>query len=173
MQKFKISVIILTVFFILSGCSAKKDASRTQAEDEVITHAGVFSPKSSQQVTSYLKQELKLTNMISLDIEDISVHYGFNSNYIDDFSAYASKTESCADEIAVFKIKNSDERQTVIDALMEKVKQKSLSYKDLNTKEFDKFSPNSVSLHGDYIVVLICASPDLGYQLLDEFYESK
>jgi len=167
MRKLNLSIIVLAVVILFVGCGIKKDAKDLSAAK---IHEGKFEPESSKQVSTTLIKELNLENMIELDIEDISVHYGFNSDYLDDFSAFASKTEGCADEIAVFKILDSKERQVIIDALMEKVKLKSESFKNLNAKEYNKIDANSVSLHGDYIIVIICASPQTAFNIINDFY---
>lgn len=173
MRIFRYSFIFLFLLVgavFLSSCSAKKDVAKNESAETSNSFTGKFEPESSSSVTNNLKNELNLINMIKLEKEDISVHYGFNIDFLDDFSAYASKTEGCADELAVFKITDSGERQVAIDAIMEKIRLKSQSYKELNTKEYAKFGANSVSLHGNYIVVLICASPDNAYNLLNKFY---
>lgn len=168
MRKLNLAVMVLAVVVLFTGCNLKENSDKA---NEGTTHAGDFDPESAKQVSDTLIKELPLSNMIDLDAQDISIHYGVDTKTLDDFSAYASVTEGCADEIAVFKIKNKKNRQVVIDALMEKVKLKSESYKELNVKEFEKFSANSVSLHGDYVVVAICSSPANAFQILDMFYK--
>lgn len=173
MRKYRIIyvlVLILSVVLLFTNCSLKKDSAETKSTEIKRSFTGRFEPESCEAVTNSLKSDLSISNLIELEIEDISVHYGFSSAYLDDFSAYSSKTDGCADEIAVFKINKDNERQTAIDALMEKTKLKSQSYKDLNSKEYAKFGANAVSLHGNYIVVLICSSPDSAYNLLNEYY---
>ena len=167
MRKLNLLLIVLAVVVSLVGCSVKKDSKELSTDK---FSSGKFEPESSKKVTSALIKELKLENMIELDIEDISVHYGFNSDYFNDFSAFASKTEGCADEIATFKITDSKKRQVFIDALMEKAKLKSESYKNLNANEHKKFNANSVSLHGDYVIIVICASPETAFQVINDFY---
>ncbi len=168
MHKLNFTIIVLTFVVLFSGCNFKKGATK-QIEES--THTGEFEPESAKQVSDTLINELQLNNMIKLDIEDVSIHYGIEPDYLDDFSAYASMAEGCADEIAVFKISSKKKRQVVIDALMEKMKLKSESYKELNVKEYEKFSANSVSIHGDFIVVTVCSSPTTAFQVLDEFYK--
>ncbi len=170
MQKLKFSVIFICTILMLTGCGLRKEASDAKKDVLSKTNAGIFSPNSAKQVTDKLKVKLGLKDLVELDLEDISIHYGFNSTYLDDFSAYTSKTEGCADEIAVFKINNDDNRQSAVNSIMEKVELKANSFKEINIKEFNKFDANSVSVHGSYIVILICASPEVAYQILDEFY---
>lgn len=167
MRKLSLLFIVLAVVISLVGCSVKKDSKDLSTAN---FSSGKFEPESSKQVTSTLIKELKLENMIEIDIEDISVHYGFDSDYFNDFSAFASKTEGCADEIAAFKILDNKKRQVFIDALMEKAKLKSESYKNLNANEHKKFNANSVSLHGDYVIITICASPETAFQIINDFY---
>ncbi len=168
MHKLNLAVIAIAVVVLFTGCNLKESPDNA---DIKTTHTGDFDPESAKQVSDTLIKELNLGNMLDLDVQDVSIHYGIDPKILDDFSAHASATEGCADEIAVFKISSRKNRQVVIDALMEKVKLKSESYKELNVKEFEKFSSNSVSLHGDYIVVAICSSPANAFQILDTFYK--
>ena len=167
MRIFKFVPLVILILALFVGCSSSKE----QQKENVLEHAGTFKTNSCQEVTEKLIKELKLEDMMLLESDDISKHYGFDISYLDDYSAYSSKLEGSADEVAVFKIDDKKQRQETIDKLMNKIKDKKTYFDKVNKKESEKFSMNPVSLHGNYIVVIICNTPEKANAVLDEFYE--
>jgi hypothetical protein len=136
-----------------------------------MTHTGIFTANSAKSVSVELLNELNMDNMIELDLEDISVHYGFNPNFLDDFSVYTSSQEGNANEIAIFVIENENNRQQAFDAIVDKLRFKSQAFSEINIKEYDKFSSNTVTVNDSYIIVAVSSFPEKVYNILDNFYK--
>lgn len=158
----KIFILLLSLILLVS-CNSTKSVSDSNET------SSAFTAKSAKDVTKALIDGLSLKDMVKLDSGDISSHYGFDVNLVDDFSAYSCSVEGCADEIAAFKVSKEDDNQKVLTAVREKVELKSDSYKKLNATEYKKFEGNTVNTYGDYIIVTICQSSDSAVQILDKF----
>lgn len=166
----KMLIYILVISFTFAGCSYSKPPEKSQTTNHV-QHTGQFKPSSCEKVAKELITQLDLNNMINLNKEDISKHYGFDTECLEDFSAYSSSQEGNADEIAVFLIKDDKARKKTHQIIIDKIKEKSSYYSQMNQKENKKITAESVCEQNGYIIVTVCHSQDLVFDVLDSFYK--
>lgn len=173
MRFFKYVTLFICMLLFFTGCASEKQQKDQQDVElkSYIEHTGEFKPDSCQDVTLEIINLLDINDMIELEKKDIANHYGFNPEYLDDYCAYTSKESGNSTEIAVFYIKDEKHRQEVTNNLISIFEDKASYLRKINKNEHKKISRNPVSLHGQYIAVIVCSSSDIAHKALDEFYE--
>lgn len=100
MKKLLSAALAFAILLFYCGCRC---ASPTAKEIQTaLTKSGAFSAEE---------------NLIALDTKEIEERFGISTTILDDFSVLVSKTENEAEQFGIFTLKDSDDVNTVIDAI--------------------------------------------------------
>ncbi len=100
MKKLFSAALILAVVFSLCGCNA--------------------TPPSVKEIESALIKSSAFSdndNLIALETKQLEERFGFSGDLLDGFSVHVSKIEDDICEFGIFDLKDSDDVNTVIDAI--------------------------------------------------------
>lgn len=148
--KSKKIIIIAAVCIALSmlcGCSGKVHIDSTELVEN-IKKVGSFS------------------ELISLSGDKLSSYFGFSDTDVHRFNVSISKSGTSADTIAAFEVKNSDQKDTVIQGLSQYLAKLSASFKNTMKSEFNKTETCLIMENENMVVLVICFDSDSVKELL-------
>lgn len=136
MKFLKILLILLLVTSLLAGCGDKGDLPSTN--------------EIASTLKSYSADTVKWAE---LDKSKISAYFGFKGENIEEFSGYVNDSEEFFDIIAVFKLKNPEETQEVLDGISFITKSADNAFKIANKSVSDKIA-NKIVAQKDNLLIL-------------------
>lgn len=94
-------------------------------------------------------------NMEKVSEENVKLYYNIDLDKIDDYSIYIEGSGGFADEVAVFKVKDSEYKNNVKDAINARIAQRKKDFTNYNTEELAKIDDYSIEEKGNYIALII------------------
>ena len=142
--KSKAGIIIFTLFFfatLISGCSKS---------DKTI----LKTPEVSQIEESVMKG-MDTTDMIKLDDKKLERVYGIKSEEIEGYFVYVSTSNVKADEIAVFKAKDTNGTEAIKTKIADRMVQLGTSFKDYLPEQYVFIEKHMLEVKGNYIFLVV------------------
>lgn len=105
-----------------------------------------------------VKGKIEFTDLENVDDDTFDTFYDIKKDMYDSYCACYAGSGGSADEIAVFKAKDSDSAQTIKKALDDRVSKRAKDFAGYAPDEEEKIKNSVVKIKGNY--VFLCISPD-------------
>lgn len=144
MLKSKSGIIIILFAFItllVSGCA--------KSGEDVLK-----SPEISEIEDTVMKS-FDTSDMIKLDDKKLERVYGISADEVDEYFAYVSTSNIKADEVAVFKVKDSEDIEGIKSRIGERMVQLGTSFKDYLPEQYNLIEKHTLGVKGNYVFLAV------------------
>lgn len=164
------AAIICTMIAVsICGCSggnAQSSATESTGSSDITGSAADSGTDSSdsteatgaaKEITDKIQADVKFPGMAEIGADRMSGYYDVDADKIESYSAYICGSGAYPDEIAVFKMKSSDDVDAVKTMLEKRVENQTATFKDYTPDEMYKIDGKNVVTNGNYVALIICA----------------
>lgn len=95
------------------------------------------------------------SDMIARSASDLDMRYGIDTTKADDYIFMANSTSYFVDTIAIFKVKNTDDRKTLESQLVAIKKQAMDSMNNYDAEQYKIATYGIVYVNGEYVVLIM------------------
>lgn len=141
MKKF-LSVLLVVLSMVAVFCSCKKDGGKTPA---------------TNAVADAIKQSAEFVELVELTNDNITRRYfGIELEDIAEYTALVCSNGANADEIAVFKMKEKDDVEDMLETVRERKQELYDSFVDYVPEEIGKIENAVIGSNGNYVYFIVC-----------------
>lgn len=146
LQIINIALIAVLAFSMFTGCS--KNNKKLAKYPEV------------SEIEEAILKEIDVAETVKLDDKKLGRIYGIEAEELEGYFVYVSTSNVKADEVAVFKLKESTKENGVKSRIEERLIQLSKSFEDYIPAESTKIKNKIIEVKGNYILVVVSKSSD-------------
>lgn len=147
-----IAMVIFTVG-MFTGCSSNK--SQTAKNPTV------------KEIDEKIKKAADIANLKQGDAAKLKKFYDIDNTELEDFVLYTAPSNIKADEIAILKVKDSNNVSKIKDKVSKRLENQSTSFKDYLPNEYAVIQKNVLKTKGNYIIFVISSDA----QKIDNAFE--
>lgn len=137
-----LSVVIAALTLILCLTACGKEAKNPATKD----------------VADAIKASTKFDELLALTDDNIGKrYYGINLDEIEEYTVYVCSNAAIGDEIAVFKMKESDDVNDMLETVHLRKQDRDDALVDYAPTEADKVRNAIVSSKGNYVYFIVCS----------------
>lgn len=163
-------VLLLTGAAVLFGCDAKsstmEEASSREEKAFLFRSEMAVDTGTLADVALQYYDVSKLTSIS--EEEQLLKYYALPTDSLDSFTVYLSSDGNCADELAVFRGKDSDAVVLLSGAVSARINDKTNSFKEINPEEYNKIENAEIITADPFIVLVICDKADVAGSAVKE-----
>jgi len=153
-KKFLITMVVGTVVLgALTGCSGKKEEAKNL---------------SAVEIGEKIKQAVNLDEMKEGDNDKLQKLYDISADEIENFVLYVAPTNLKADEVAVIKVKDANDVESVKEKLSKRVEEQGKSFKDYLPDEYFLIEKHVLKTKDNYVLLAISKDADKIESAFDE-----
>jgi len=135
------ALLVVTIFATL--CSCGNNAGKTPATADVAT--------AIHDSTSF-------SELIALNDDNITRrYYGIDLEAIEEYEVLVCSSGALADEIAVFKMREKDSVEDMLDVVRERKQELYDSFVDYVPEEINKIENAVIGSNGNYVYFVVCS----------------
>ena len=143
---------------MLSGCSSKSTNAKSTSA-------------SPYDIASKIKDSLNLKEMTQINDKKLKKLYNISTDEIDSYCIFVSMSNIKADEIAVIKIKNSKDAQSLKDKIQKRNAAQALSFKDYLPEQYTLIQNHVLKSNGNYILYAVSKDTEKAETTFDSFFK--
>lgn len=151
-----IMILILISAVLMAGCSKSQDNAKSPAVKDI---------------NEKIKETVDISNMREGDENKLSKLYKINLDDVEEFVLYTAPSNMKSDEIAILKVKDSKN----VDSIKEKISQRAAaqaeSFKDYAPEEYYLIQKNILKSQGNYILFVVSENVDKIQEVFDGFFK--
>lgn len=117
-----VMLAFIVVISVLSGCSGKDEKTSEQL--------------SVTEIGESIEQAVSLKEMKKQDLNKLQKLYKLDAGNVDDFILYTSTSNVKADELAVIKLKDERQAESVKENIEQRIEAQKMKFKDYRPDEF-------------------------------------
>ena len=111
---------------------------------------------TTQELYNKISENVTLpTDMVSRNSEELDMRYGIDTTKVQDFIFMANATSYYVDTIAIFKIENADDRETVKEQLSTIKQQAMNSMNNYDAEQYKIATDGEVITSGNYVCLFM------------------
>ncbi|WP_088228218.1 DUF4358 domain-containing protein [Desulfosporosinus sp. FKB] len=149
-----ISLVLLITVITLVGCGSSPTVA---AKDP-----------SAADIVQKIKQTVDISKMRVADAAELKKLYGINSDELSDFALYTAPSNIKADELAIFKVKNSNDMQGIKDQITKRINKQEKSFGGYLPDETYLVQHNIVKAKGNFVILIISKDADKISSAIDQ-----
>lgn len=112
---------------------------------------------ATEDVVKAIKGSASFTELIALTDDNIGRrYYGIDLDDIEEYSVYVCASGALADEIAVFKLRERDDVEDMLETVRERKQELYDSFVDYVPDEVSKIENATVASNGNYVYFIVC-----------------
>ncbi|WP_053955375.1 DUF4358 domain-containing protein [Inediibacterium massiliense] len=131
-------ILIILILGTLAGCGKEKSKD-----------------VSIEDINQKINQEVDLSSMVKGDMEQLEKLYDIEKEKVDSFVLYTASTNIKADEIAIVKVKDSNDIEKVQEAFQNRIDKQSKAFQDYLPEEYFLIENHVLKNNGEYIIFII------------------
>lgn len=146
----KIIVIVMAIFMLMAGitgCASKSSDKNTASI-------------STSEISDEIKKAADISDMKTADASKLRKLYGINSDELDNFVLYTAPTNIRADEIAILKVKESGNVDSIKDKISKRIDDKSQSFKNYLPLQYSLIEKHVLKSKGNFIIFVVSKDSD-------------
>ncbi|MEK4418475.1 DUF4358 domain-containing protein [Bacillus sp. FSL K6-0268] len=152
--RFVITIIICMITLgVLNGCSGKKEGGNSF---------------SATEIGEKMKRVTNLEKMREGDSKQLQKLYNISTDEVESFAIYTAPTNIKADEIAIMKVKDTKNVETIKGKILNRIENKSKSFKDYLPDEYFLIEKHVLKTKDNYILLAISKDADKIEKMFDE-----
>ncbi|KLU67423.1 hypothetical protein DEAC_c06350 [Desulfosporosinus acididurans] len=149
-----ISLMLLITVITLVGCGSSQTVA---AKDP-----------SAADIVQKVKQTVDISKMRLADAAELKKLYGINSDELSDFALYTASSNIKADELAIFKVKNSNDIQSIKDQIKKRINKQERNFGGYLPDETYLVQHNIVKAKGNFVILIISKDADKISSAIDQ-----
>ena len=131
---------VMSVCGLLIGCSSKKEDAK-----DVPVHT----------IEERIRQVASMDAMDKGDMNRLKKLYHLNANEIQDFVLYTAESNVEASELAVIRVKQEDQAESVKEKIMTRIEAQKVKLKDYRPEQFYLVEKHILKVKGRYILFTV------------------
>lgn len=157
---YPVMIRLVVVISVLSGCSGKDDKTREQI--------------SATQIGKSIEQAVSLKEMKKRDLKKLQELYKIDADSVDDFILYTSTSNVKADELAVIKLKDESQVESVKENIEQQIEAQKMKFKDYRPEEYFLVENHVLKMKGPFVFFAVSKEADqMEHGFDDAFNTSK
>lgn len=149
-----IVALVLTVAIgLLTGCSGRS------ASYDTLTAAEVVEP---------IQQAADFSEMQQGDAEKLRKLYHIEASEVADFVLYTALSNVKADELAVIKVKDSSETESVMNQIQQRIEAQTVKFKDYRPEQYYLIEKHVLKSKGPFVFFAVSKDADRMERAFDE-----
>lgn len=145
------------IFFTFIGCS-------------IFNKQEIKNP-SINEISEKIKQTTDMSNMKEGDSTKLKKLYDISPDDVEEFKLYTASSYLKADEIAIIKVKDSNNVPNIEDKISKRIEKQATSFKDYLPDEYFLVEKNVLKTNGNYILFIISKDSEKIEDVFDEFWK--
>ena len=126
---------------------------------------------SIEDLNNELKETVDLSNMDIGDEEKLEKLYDIDSENLEEYILYIPKSNIESNEIAIFKVKESEDLEEVEEKIKDRLEEQATNFKDYLPDEYYLIEKNVLKTKGNYILFAISEDVDKIEKVFDESFK--
>lgn len=131
---------VMILFGILIGCSEKKEGAK-----DVPVHT----------IEERIKQVASMENMEKGDVNRLKKLYHLDANEVQDFVLYTAQSNVEANELAIIKVKQENQAESVKEKIMKRIEAQEVKLKDYRPEQYYLVEKHVLKVKGLYILFAV------------------
>ncbi|WP_433939985.1 DUF4358 domain-containing protein [Paenibacillus lautus] len=153
---YPVILALIVVTGVLSGCAGKDDKIPEQL--------------SATQIGNGIEQVVSLQEMKKGDLDKLHKLYKMDPGSVDDFILYTSTSNVKAEELAVIKLKDESQAESVKDKIEQRIETQKVKFKDYRPDEYDLVEHHVLKTKGKYVFLAVSKEADSMERAFDSFF---
>lgn len=154
-MKKNISIIIILVSILLSGCKAALNKS---------------SEPNFKALSSKVQATINTSNMEKLDDDSLKRLYDIDKKQIENYVVYTPASNAHANELAIIKVANASDVDVVKNKISKRIEHQNQVFKGYLPDEYYLIQHDVFKSKGKYILLAISKDKDKIEQAFDSFF---
>lgn len=152
---FALTVIMVIILALLTGCSSKDTTSKEPSIDEIDQN---------------INDDVDISNMVESDSDKLEKLYDIDIDKVDNFKLYTAKTNIEANELLILKVKNEEDIGDIKEDINDRIESQTNSFKDYLPDEYFLIEKHVLKSNGNYIIFIICEEAEKIESLFDKSF---
>lgn len=110
---------------------------------------------ASADITEKIMKDVSFASMAEVKADRLTSFYDFDSEKLDNFSAFICGSGAYPDELAVFKLKSSDDVDALKAVLQKRIDKQYKTFENYTPDEMYKFDNSNIVTNGLYVGLII------------------
>lgn len=141
-----VMLAFIVVIGVLSGCSGKDEKTSEQL--------------SVTEIGESIKQAVSLKEMKKQDLNKLQKLYKLDAGSVDDFILYTSTSNVKADELAVIKLKDGSQAESVKENIEQRIEAQKIKFKDYRPDEYFLVEHHVLKTKGPFVFFAVSKEAD-------------
>lgn len=155
--RFLVATLGLAItFIVLAGCSGKED--------------GAARALSATEVGEHIQQVVNLEGMKQENSNKLRKLYQIDAGEVEDFILYTASSNVMADELAVIKLKNVDQVESVKEKIQERIEAQTVKFRDYRPDEYFLIEKHVLKTKGPFVLFAVSKEADLMERAFDDAF---
>ncbi|GIP32142.1 DUF4358 domain-containing protein [Paenibacillus sp. J2TS4] len=138
---------------VMAGCSGKEN--------------GAADALSAAEVGERIRQAVNLDDMKQGDSSKLSKLYHIDAGEVEDFILYTASSNVKADELAVIKVKDVNQVESVKEKIRQRIEAQTVKFKDYRPDEYFLIEKHVLKTKGPFILLAVSHEADLMERAFD------
>lgn len=152
---FALTVIMVIILTLLTGCSSKDTTSKEPSIDEIDQN---------------INDDVDISNMVESDSDKLEKLYDIDIDKVENFKLYTAKTNIEANELLILKVKNEEDIGDIKEDINDRIESQTNSFKDYLPDEYFLIEKHVLKSNGNYIIFIICEEAEKIESLFDKSF---
>ncbi len=161
----------LAGIMLLAGCEEVGDTGNTgtiiPGQSDNASMSEEETAVTPEKITSEIMDEIEIPSAVSKNIDSLGLYYDIDTALISDMSLYICGSGAYPDELAVFKLNNASDADTVKASIQKRLDSQISLYKDYTPDEMYKLEDAVLKSKGDYVYLLVCENNSRADEIAD------
>lgn len=123
------------------------------------------------EMTGKILESFPSDIMAEVTSDRIQAYYDLDTGILDGMSVYIDGSGGFADELAIFKVKNSGDTDAVKKAIEKRLEERKELFRDYNPDEFAKLENSTVTVKGNYVLFVVSDDNSITEKAFGEFFK--
>ncbi len=137
-------LLCMLILIPLAGCAQTNDPDQSTAKTPAVSEIG-----------DKIGQTVNLTEMKKGDSAKLQKLYDIDPTLVEDFILYTAPSNIKADELAIIKVKDSNNVEQIKEKLDQRVQAQGTSFKDYLPEEYAIIEKHILKSKGNYVLLTI------------------
>ncbi|WP_149846966.1 DUF4358 domain-containing protein [Paenibacillus sp. 37] len=151
-----VMLVFIVVIGVLSGCVGKDDKISEQ--------------QSATEIGKSIEQAVSLKEMKKQDLNKLQKLYNIDADSVDDFILYTSTSNVKADELAVIKLKDESQSESVKENMEQRIETQKMKFKDYRPDEYYLLEHHVLKTKGKYVFLAVSKEADSMERAFDSLF---
>ncbi|GIO99739.1 hypothetical protein J14TS5_48250 [Paenibacillus lautus] len=143
---YSVMLAFVVVIGVLSGCAGKDDKTSEQL--------------SATKIGKSIEQAVSLKEMKKQDLNKLQKLYKMDTDSVDDFILYTSTSNVKADELAVIKLKDESQAESVKENIEQRIEAQKMKFKDYRPDEYFLVDHHVLKTKGPFVFFAVSTEAD-------------